>query len=115
MDFDPVKVWDLRASVLAPIYGAGRLKAQVGVATAQRDQAAYPYRAIALRAFGEVENSLSGVRHFEEQIARVRTRVQTLSRSLEIARDGYQGGTLPTWKCSMRSAICLIPSWPPFR
>lgn len=92
LDFDPIKVWDLGASVLAPIYSAGRLEAQVGVATAQRDQAAYSYRAIALKAFGEVENSLSGVRRFEEQIGRIRSRVQTLSRSLEIARDRYQGG-----------------------
>lgn len=92
LDFDPIKVWDLGASVLAPIYSGGRLEAQVGVATAQRDQAAYNYRAVALKAFGEVENSLSGVKRFEEQIDRIRTRIHTLSRSLDIARDRYQGG-----------------------
>ncbi|MCF5088566.1 hypothetical protein GIW59_29870, partial [Pseudomonas gessardii] len=92
LDFDPVKVWDLGASVLAPIYSAGRLEAQVGVATAQRNQAAYSYRATALKAFGEVENSLSGVKRLEEQITRVHARRVTLARSLEIARDRYQGG-----------------------
>lgn len=92
LDFDPVKVWDLGASVLAPIYSAGRLEAQVGVATAQRDQAAYNYRAVALNAFGEVENSLSAVKRFEEQIEWTRTRIHTLGRSLDIAQDRYQGG-----------------------
>ncbi|WP_258198025.1 efflux transporter outer membrane subunit [Pseudomonas capeferrum] len=92
LNFDPVKVWDLGASVLAPLYSGGRLEAQVGVATAQRDQAAYNYRAVALRAFGEVENSLSGVKRFEEQIERTRSRIQTLRRSLDIALDRYQGG-----------------------
>lgn len=92
LDFDPVKVWDLGVSVLAPIYSGGRLEAQVGVATAQRDQAAYNYRAVALKAFGEVENSLSAVNRFEEQIERIRTRINTLNRSLNIAQDRYQGG-----------------------
>lgn len=92
LDFDPVKIWDLGASVLAPVYSGGRLEAQVAVATAQRDQAAYSYRTVALRAFGEVENALSGVKRFEEQIERIRTRIQTLNRSLYIARDRYQGG-----------------------
>jgi NodT family efflux transporter outer membrane factor (OMF) lipoprotein len=92
LDYDPVKIWDIGASVLAPIYSAGRLESQVASATAQRDQAAYAYRAAALNAFGEVENALSGVQRYAEQIERVRSRRQVLARSLEIAHDRYRGG-----------------------
>jgi NodT family efflux transporter outer membrane factor (OMF) lipoprotein len=92
LNYDPVKVWSLGTSILAPIFTAGRLEAQVNIATAQRDQAAYAYRAAALNAFADVENALSGVTLYAEQIERIRARRQTLARSLEIARDRYRSG-----------------------
>ena len=92
LNYDPVKVWSLGASILAPIFTAGRLEAQVNIATAQRNQAAYAYRAAALNAFADVENALSGVTLYAEQIDRIQARRRTLARSLEIARDRYRSG-----------------------
>ncbi|MBD1552440.1 efflux transporter outer membrane subunit [Pseudomonas typographi] len=92
LNYDPIKVWDLGLSVLAPIFTGGQLEAQVNVATAERDQAAYAYRATVLNAFSEVETALSGVTRLEQQIVWVRARINTLRRSLEIATDRYQGG-----------------------
>jgi NodT family efflux transporter outer membrane factor (OMF) lipoprotein len=92
LNYDPVKIWDLGASVLAPLFTAGRLEAQVNIATAQRDQTAYAYRAAALNAFADVENALSGVTFYGEQITHIQARRQTLARSLEIARDRYRSG-----------------------
>ncbi|MCQ2031223.1 efflux transporter outer membrane subunit [Stutzerimonas zhaodongensis] len=92
LDYDPVRVWGLGGSVLAPLFSGGRLEAGVGIATAQRDQAAYGYRAAALNAFSEVENALSGIEQFASQAERVKARREILARSLAIAQDRYRGG-----------------------
>ncbi|WP_312841850.1 efflux transporter outer membrane subunit [Stutzerimonas nitrititolerans] len=91
-DYDPVRVWDIGASVLAPIFDAGRLEAGVNIAVAQRDQAAFAYRAAALEAFSEVENSLSAEGNLRQQIERVETRRAVLERSLALAEDRYRAG-----------------------
>jgi multidrug efflux system outer membrane protein len=64
----------------------------VNVAAARRDQAAFAYRGAALTALAEVENALTGVQRFEEQIVRVRNREAILQRSLALAHDRYQAG-----------------------
>ncbi|MGE6992416.1 efflux transporter outer membrane subunit [Pseudomonas sp. NPDC047961] len=92
LDYDPVRVWDLGASVLAPIFDAGRLEAGVNIAVAQRNQAAFAYRAAALDAFREVENSLSAVSNLRQQLARVAARRAVLERSLTYAEDRYRAG-----------------------
>jgi len=91
-DYDPVRVWDIGASVLAPIFDAGRLEAGVNIAVAQRNQAAFAYRAAALEAFGEVENSLSAEGNLRQQIERVEARRAVLERSLTLAEDRYRAG-----------------------
>lgn len=92
LTYDPVKVWDIGASVLAPIFSGGRLEAQFGVATAQRNQAAFAYRNAVLAAFRDVENALSANNRLAQQIERVRARRDILGRSLAIAEDRYQNG-----------------------
>lgn len=92
LDYDPVKVWSLGASVLAPLFDGGRREAGVAVATAERNQAAYAYRAAVLGAFSDVENALSGLDRLASQSSRVEARREVLTRSLEIAEDRYHGG-----------------------
>ncbi|TYP62102.1 efflux transporter outer membrane subunit [Stutzerimonas stutzeri] len=92
LDYDPVRVWDIGASVLAPIFDAGRLEAGVNIAVAQRNQAAFAYRAAALEAFSEVENSLSAVDNLRQQLERVAARRAVLERSLIYAEDRYRAG-----------------------
>ncbi len=92
LDYDPVRVWDVGASVLAPIFSAGRLEAGVNIAVAQRNQAAFAYRATALQAFSEVENSLAAVGNLRQQGERVAARRAVLERSLTYAEDRYRAG-----------------------
>lgn len=92
LGWDPVTLWDIGGSILAPIFAGGRLTAQIDVATAQRDQAAFAYRGAVLTAFGEVDNALSGERRLREQFDRVTLRRAILQRSLVLARDRYRGG-----------------------
>lgn len=92
LNYSPETLWNLGGSILAPIFSAGRLTAQVDSATAQRDQAAYAYRAVVLGAFAEVENALIGVVRLREQIQHAQKRRDILARSLEHAHDRYQAG-----------------------
>ena len=52
-------VWNLGASLLAPIYRGGALKTQVEIRTAEQKQAVAEYAQVGLRAFGEVESALA--------------------------------------------------------
>jgi len=95
LDCSPEAVWSLGASVLAPIFNAGRNGALVDAATAQRDQAAYAYRGTVLAALGEVENALAGVGRLQEQMEHSQKRRAVLARTLDFARDRYQAGYAP--------------------
>jgi outer membrane protein TolC len=92
LNYDPVTVWSIGASVLAPLFTGGALTAQLGVATAQRDEAAYAYRAAVLRAFSDIENALASVESYDRQIASLRTRRAILLDSLGMAQERHGGG-----------------------
>jgi multidrug efflux system outer membrane protein len=92
LNYNPVTVWSLGGSILAPIFDGGRLRAQVDVATAQRDQAAFAYRGTVLAAFEEVETALSGTQRLAEQFDRTLKRRAILLRSVALATDRYRGG-----------------------
>lgn len=92
LNYDPASVWSLGGSILAPIFAGGRLRANLDIATAQRDEAAFAYRSAVLTAFRDVENALTDVRRFGEQIQVVRRRRDILLRSLTLATDRYRGG-----------------------
>ena len=86
-------VWNLGASLLAPIYKGGALKTQVEIRTAEQKQAVAAYASIGLRAFGEVENALAS-----EIAARDRERIlaETLShsqRALDIVQTQFKVGS----------------------
>jgi len=92
LDYDPVTVWSLGGSVLAPLFTGGRLTAQYDAAASQRDQAALAYRRTVLTAFSEVENALAGVPRLAEQVDHATQRRDILMRSLGYAHDRYQAG-----------------------
>ena len=86
-------VWNLGASLLAPVYKGGALKTQVEIRTVDQKQAVAAYASIGLRAFSEVENALSA-----ELAARDRERIltETLShsqRALDIVQTQFKVGS----------------------
>ena len=95
LNYNPVSVWSLGGSVLAPLFDQGRLSAQYDSATAQRDGAAFAYRGAALTAVGEVENALVGVERLAQQMEHVTRRRAILARSVEFAKDRYEAGYAP--------------------
>ena len=90
--FDPVTIWSVGGSLLAPLFQGGALHANLDVATALRDQAAYSYRGVVLSAFGDVETSLAATANLAAQSQRVLARLAILRRSLTLAGERYAEG-----------------------
>lgn len=92
---NPIGIWSLGGSILAPIFNGGRIQAQVDTAAARRDQAAFAYQRTALAAFREVEDNLAGVQRLGEQRSRLEAQRAALADALRHARNRYQAGYSP--------------------
>ena len=92
---DPVAIWSIGGSILAPIFEGGRLQAQVDTAAARRDQAAFSYQRTVLTAFREVEDNLAAVARLEEQRARLDAQRVALADALRHATNRYRAGYSP--------------------
>jgi outer membrane protein, multidrug efflux system len=79
--------WEAGANFLAPIYLGGALQAQVRIQTAQQEAATLAFGQTALRAFSEVETSLSN----EGQLAE---REQYLDASVRDNSEAYRQGRI---------------------
>jgi NodT family efflux transporter outer membrane factor (OMF) lipoprotein len=80
------------ASLLAPIYRAGELQAQVEISTAEQKQAVAEYGSVALRAFGEVENALNGEFVLAEREPLLAAAVQDNEQALALTEVQYRVG-----------------------
>jgi multidrug efflux system outer membrane protein len=89
---NPVGIFSLGGSVLAPIYEGGRLHAQADIAATRRDQAAYAYRRAALNAFREVEDALAAIQRTREQELVLRQERDVLAQALVQATNRYRAG-----------------------
>lgn len=89
---DPVTLFSAGASVLAPIFEGGRIRAGADAAAAQRDQAAFSYRGTVLTAFQEVENALVALDRLTGESAQVLARRDALAQTLRHASNRYQAG-----------------------
>jgi NodT family efflux transporter outer membrane factor (OMF) lipoprotein len=86
-------IWSFGANLLMPIYRGGALKTQVEIRTSEQKTAVAQYATVGLRAFGEVENALSG-----ESAARERERILSEARAdnrraLEIVQTQFRVGS----------------------
>jgi NodT family efflux transporter outer membrane factor (OMF) lipoprotein len=88
----PIEIFSLAGSALAPIFDAGRLRAQEDAVAAQRDAAAFSYRKVALRAFAQVEDALAATRRIGEQRAALEAQRDQLQRTLQLATARYRAG-----------------------
>ncbi|SFO98826.1 efflux transporter outer membrane subunit [Qipengyuania nanhaisediminis] len=92
---DPVSVWSLGGSILAPIFQGGKLQAQLDGATAQRDQAAWAYRSAVLNAFREVEDRMAVLANLKEQEVALEAQQVAVADALRHARNRYRAGYTP--------------------
>lgn len=92
---DPIGIWSLGGSILAPIFQGGRLQAQLDGATAQRDQAAWAYRSVVLNAFREVEDRMAVLANLRQQEAALGQQRAAVSDALRHAGNRYRAGYSP--------------------
>lgn len=92
---NPIGVWSLGGSVLAPIFQGGRLQAQLDGATAQRDQAAWNYRSVVLNAFREVEDRMVVLANLKQQEAALEAQRSAVADALRHAQNRYRAGYTP--------------------
>ncbi len=92
---DPVGIWSLGGSILAPIFNGGALQGQFDAATAQRDQAAFAYRRTVLTAFREVEDQLALITRLDEQEQALAAQRAAVADALRHATNRYRAGYSP--------------------
>lgn len=92
LDYHPATVWSVGGSILAPLFNGGRLQGQFDAASAQRDQAAYAYRGVVVKAFADVEGALLSAKRLQAQWEHARQREAVLARTLGFAKDRYEAG-----------------------
>lgn len=92
---DPISIWSIGGSVLAPLFEGGRLRAGAESAGAQRDQAAFAYRKAALNAFREVNDALASASEADRQVAILSRQRDALAESYRLASNRYRAGYSP--------------------
>jgi NodT family efflux transporter outer membrane factor (OMF) lipoprotein len=65
---NPLQLWSVGGSILAPLLNRQALNAQVDVTASQRNQALYSYEKTVRNAFKEVNDSLDAITHLQEQL-----------------------------------------------
>ncbi|WP_411340816.1 efflux transporter outer membrane subunit [Sphingopyxis sp. J-6] len=92
---DPVSIWSIGGSILAPLFQGGRLQGQYDAATAQRDQAAFAYRRAVLTAFREVEDQLAVIDRLGIQEQALLAQRAAVADALRHATNRYRAGYSP--------------------
>lgn len=92
---DPIAIWSVGGSILAPLFSGGRLQGQYDAATAQRDQAAFAYRRAVLTAFREVEDQLALIDRLGAQEAALVAQRAAVADALRHAANRYRAGYSP--------------------
>jgi NodT family efflux transporter outer membrane factor (OMF) lipoprotein len=80
------------ARLLAPIYQGGALKKQVEIRSLEQQEAVAAYARMALRALGEVENTLAATQNLDERETLLQQVVTDNEHALELAQTSYRVG-----------------------
>ena len=92
---DPTEgIWSIGANLLAPIFNAGRLDAQVEISTAQQEQALANFVSAAINAFREVETALGNERYLEQRERELGVASGHLVQASRVGEDRYNAGIL---------------------
>jgi multidrug efflux system outer membrane protein len=86
------RVWSIGPSVSLPIFAGGRNRANYNRSQAAFEEAVARYRHRILVAFGDVENSLSAIRHLSDESTAQERAVSNARRAAELATERYRSG-----------------------
>ena len=89
---NPLRLWSIGGSILAPLLNRQALNAQVDVSMAQRNQALYSYEKTVRNAFKEVNDSLDAITRYGEQLSELQGQEEVAQETLRIAQNRYNNG-----------------------
>lgn len=92
---NPVSLFSLGGSILAPLFEGGALRAQEAATASRRDQAAFAYRKAALTAFAEVEDAMAGNQRLSQQETAAQHQRDALDAAFLLAGNRYRAGYAP--------------------
>jgi len=88
----PSILWSVGASAIAPIFDAGRRRANTDQAIAAYDQTVANYRETVLTGFQQVEDNLAALRILEKEADTQQRAVVASQKYLELSLTRYRGG-----------------------
>lgn len=89
---NPLQLWSLGGSILAPLLNRQALNAQVDISQSQRNQALYAYEKTVRNAFREVNDSLDAITRYQEQLTELLAQQDVAQETLRIAQNRYRNG-----------------------
>ncbi|EPJ5576778.1 efflux transporter outer membrane subunit [Citrobacter farmeri] len=89
---NPLQLWSLGGSILAPLLNRQALNAQVDMSQSQRNQALYGYEKTVRNAFREVNDSLDAITRYQEQLLELQAQQAVAQETLRIAQNRYRNG-----------------------
>ncbi|WP_039056001.1 efflux transporter outer membrane subunit [Enterobacter sp. Bisph1] len=89
---NPLRLWSIGGSILAPLLNRQALNAQVDISQSQRNQALYSYEKTVRNAFKEVNDSLDAMQRLGEQLGELTGQVDVAQETLRLAQNRYHNG-----------------------
>ncbi|MGN8236948.1 efflux transporter outer membrane subunit [Enterobacter soli] len=89
---NPLQLWSVGGSILAPILNRQALNAQVDISQSQRNQELYSYEQTVRNAFREVNDSLDAITRYQEQLTELQAQQDVAQETLRIAQNRYNNG-----------------------
>lgn len=106
-------LYSLASGLAAPIFQGGRLRAEVALSQARREELLANYRQAIITAFGEVEAALLLIRETETRRAPQETQLAQARRAHEISESRYRAGaeTLLSLLTTQQTLFAAEESW----
>jgi outer membrane protein, multidrug efflux system len=86
------RIWEVSAAASQPLFQAGRLRAQIRKTKALRQAAEENYKAVALKAFSEVENALSGEQFLRDEELQLEMAAKASEAAAKLSWERYRRG-----------------------
>ncbi len=104
----PSILWSAGASAVAPLFDAGRRRANLDQARAAYDQTVANYRETVLTGFQQVEDNLAALRILEKEAATQQLAVVASEKSLELSLTRYRGGITSYLEVTTAQSAALV-------
>jgi NodT family efflux transporter outer membrane factor (OMF) lipoprotein len=104
----PSILWSAGASAVAPLFDAGRRRANLDQATAAYDQTVANYRETVLTGFQQVEDNLAALRILEKEAATQQLAVVASEKSLDLSLTRYRGGITSYLEVTTAQSAALV-------